>query len=126
MTSSNKSLALAVSGAFLMAVGTTSLAADENPFAIKSLSHGYQVADAGSKMKDGKCSTGKCGANKKKTAATEEKMKDGKCSAEKAAEGNCSAEMKAKAADSTDKAKEAACSADMKKAKEGNCSADKK
>ena len=130
MTVSNKSLALAVSGAFLLSVGTASFAAGENPFAAKSLSSGYQVADATTKkMKDGKCGTGKCGANKKKMM--EKMAAEGKCSAEKMKEGGCSAEMKAdmEKADATDKtadkAKEASCSAEMK-AKDGSCHADKK
>jgi uncharacterized low-complexity protein len=109
MKTSNKTLALTISGAFALSIGAASIHATENPFAIKSLSSGYQVADAntttGTKMKDGKCATGKCGANKKKTM--EKEMKEGSCSAEKmkAKEGNCSAEMKAK---------EGNCSAEMK------------
>ena len=128
MTVSNKTLALAIGGAFLLSVGTASFAAGENPFAAKSLSSGYQVADADmKKMKDGKCGTGKCGANKKKAeAAAKAKEAEGKCSAEmKDKEGSCSAEMKDKAADATDKAAEGSCSAEMK-GKEGSCHADKK
>jgi len=123
--SSAKSLALAVGGAFVLSVGTASFAAGENPFAIKSLSSGYQVAEADTtKMKDGKCGTGKCGANKKKaTKAVEGKCSaEGNCSAEmkKAHDGKCSAEMKGKeGACSAEKAKEGACSAE--KAKEGSC-----
>ncbi len=116
MKTSKKSLALAVSGALAFSASATVLAAGENPFAMKSLSSGYQVAEADSKMKDGKCGTGKCGANKKK--AVEKEMKEGSCSAKKMKdkEGNCSAEMKTK---------EGNCSADMK-GKEGNCSAEMK
>jgi uncharacterized low-complexity protein len=120
MKTSNRTLALAVNGAFALSIGAASIHAAENPFAIKSLSSGYQVADAGTttetKMKDGKCATGKCGANKKKDMGKE--MKEGSCSAEKMKdkEGNCSAEMKAK---------EGNCSAEMK-AKEGKCSAEMK
>ena len=100
MKSSNKTIALAVAGALALSISAASLQAASNPFAIKSLSSGYQVADAtadtGTKMKDGKCGTGKCGANKKKAMekAEAEKGKEGSCSAEKAAEGNCSADMK--------------------------------
>ena len=100
MKSSNKTIALAVAGALALSISAASLQAASNPFAIKSLSSGYQVADAtadtGTKMKDGKCGTGKCGANKKKAMekAEAEKSKEGSCSAEKAAEGNCSADMK--------------------------------
>lgn len=65
MNNTQKTIALALSGAFALSVATSSMAAAQNPFAAKSLSSGYQVADADTKMKDGKCSTGKCGANKK-------------------------------------------------------------
>ena len=124
MNITKKSIAVAVGGAFVLSVGTAAFAAAENPFAIKSLSSGYQIAEA-EKAKDGKCGTGKCGANKKKVAA-EAKAKEGSCSADKAKEGSCHAD---KAADSaavgtTEKAKEGSCSAD--KAKEGSCHADKK
>ena len=37
--------------------------AAENPFAVKDLGKGYQVA-ADDKAKDGKCGEGKCGAKK--------------------------------------------------------------
>ena len=100
MKSSNKTIALAVAGALALSISAASLQAASNPFAIKSLSSGYQVADAtadtGTKVKDGKCGTGKCGANKKKAMekAEAEKGKEGSCSAEKAAEGSCSADMK--------------------------------
>jgi len=104
MNVTKKSLVLAVGGAFALSMGTTTSFATENPFAIKSLSHGYQVADA-EKMKDGKCGTGKCGADKKKAA-------EGGCGAE----GKCSADMK--------KAHDGKCSAEMK-GKEGTCSAEK-
>lgn len=106
--SARKALSIVLGSAFAATVAVGHAA--ENPFALKSLTSGYMVADAG-KMKDGKCGTGKCGANKKK--AMEEKAKEGNCSADKAKEGNCSA----------DKAKEGNCSAD--KAKEGSCHADK-
>ena len=100
MKSSNKTIALAISGVLALSIGVANVQAASNPFAIKSLSSGYQVADAtadtGTKMKDGKCGTGKCGANKKKSMekAEAEKGKEGSCSAEKAAEGKCSADMK--------------------------------
>ena len=83
---SAKAVALAVSSAFLLTVGATAVnAASENPFAIKSLSSGYQVADNhADKAKDGKCGEGKCGAEMKDGAKTDAKMKDGKCG-----EGKC-------------------------------------
>ena len=69
-----------------------------NPFTLKPLDAGYQLAQADTKQKDGKCGEAKCGANKK--------VKEGNCSADK-------------------KAKEGSCGAD-KKTKEGNCGAEKK
>jgi len=108
MNTTQKTLALVIGGAFAASVAATSVNAAENPFAIKTLASGYMVADAtDAKMKDGKCSTGKCGADKKK-------MKEASCSGDKAKEASCSA----------DKAKEASCSAD--KMKEGSCHAEKK
>ena len=73
---SNKALVMAVSGAFALSIGAATVQAASNPFAIKSLSSGYQVAEADTKMKDGKCGTGKCGATKKKAG---EKAAEGKC-----------------------------------------------
>ena len=62
MTTSTKAVALVVSSAFLLTIGAASVSAAENPFAIKSLSSGYQVADNhADKAKDGKCGEGKCG-----------------------------------------------------------------
>ncbi|PPC94549.1 MAG: hypothetical protein CTY33_03070 [Methylotenera sp.] len=107
MNKTQKSIALALGGAFALSMAATTVNAAENPFALKTLSSGYQVADHHEeKMKDGKCGTGKCGAEKKAGEA--------KCSAEKAAEAKCSAE----------KVGEAKCSAE--KMKEGTCSAEKK
>ena len=94
--------------------------AAENPFALKSLSSGYQVADNHTKAKDGKCGTGKCGASKKKT----EKAAEGKCGGEKAAEGKCSAEKAHEGKCGGEKAAEGKCSAE--KAKEGKCGGEKK
>lgn len=98
MNTTQKSIALAIGGAFALSVAATTVNAAENPFAIKSLSSGYQVAE---KTKEGKCGTGKCGA---------EKAKEAKCSAEKAAEGKCSAEKAAEGKCSAEKAKEGKCS----------------
>ena len=123
MNNTQKTIALAISGAFALSVAaTTQASATENPFAAKTLSSGYQVADADVKMNDGKCSTGKCGATKKKTMKDKmgDKAKEGSCSAEKMKDGACSAEMKA----SADKAKEGSCSAE--KMKDGACSAEMK
>jgi len=100
MKTSNKTMALALTGAFALSIGAASINAAENPFAIKSLSSGYQVADhhekGHEKAKDGSCAEGKCSSEMKKEKA--DKVKDGKCG-----EGKCSAEMKNEKAD---KAKE--------------------
>ncbi len=68
MNKTQKTIALAIGGAFALSIVPTSVNAASNPFTAKSLSSGYQVADAemktDMKAKDGKCSTGKCGANK--------------------------------------------------------------
>lgn len=101
MNTSNKTIALALSGAFALSIAATTINAAENPFAIKSLSSGYQVADA-EKAKDGKCGEGKCGADKKEMG---EKAHDGKCGADKKADA--------------EKMKDGKCG-------EGKCGADKK
>ena len=101
-----KPLALALGAAFVTSLAGASVAnAAENPFGMTELSSGYMVAETGMKegncgankakeMKDGKCGTGKCGANMKQ----KQKMHDGKCgssmSEEKMKEGNCGGSMK--------------------------------
>lgn len=72
----------------LAAVALGSHAAD-NPFAVKPLAAGYQLAQADKKA-DGKCGEAKCGADKQaaeKKAA--DKKKDGKCG-----EAKCGADKK--------------------------------
>lgn len=100
MHTTKNAIALAIGTAFIASIATTPASAAQNPFALKTLTSGYMVADA-DKMKDGKCGTGQCAANKAKMP-------------EKAAEATTGVE----------KTKEASCSAD--KAKEGSCHADKK
>jgi uncharacterized low-complexity protein len=64
--------------------------AAENPFAMKDLGNGYQVAE---KAKDGKCGEGKCGSDKKDKDA--KKAKDGKCGGDKKAkDGKCGGDKK--------------------------------
>lgn len=107
MNKTQKSIALALGGAFALSMAATTVNAAENPFALKTLSSGYQVADHHEeKMNDGKCGTGKCGAEKKAGEA--------KCSAEKAGEAKCSAEKAGEAKCSAEKMKEGACSAEKK------------
>lgn len=107
MNAQQKTLALVLGSAFAATVAITPASAAENPFALKSLSSGYMVADnhdAGEKMKEGKCSTGKCGSSMKKKAAAEAKAKEGNCSADKKAkEGSCSGDKKSMESGSTDK-----------------------
>lgn len=91
-------VSLAIASTFAGAAAMPLAHAAENPFGATKLEAGYQLAQADTKMKDGKCGEAKCGADKK--AAAEKKMKDGKCG-------------------------EAKCGAD-KKAKEGKCGGDKK
>ena len=107
----SKTIALAVTGAFVLSIGSASINAAENPFAIKLLSNGYQVADHHEgKAKDGKCGEGKCGAEMKghemkDKNKTDAKAKDGKCG-----EGKCGAEMKDKDMKKVDaKAKDGKC-----------------
>ncbi|QVL46072.1 MAG: hypothetical protein KFB94_02920 [Methylophilaceae bacterium] len=94
MKVTKKSIALAVGGAFALSLSATAVSAAENPFAIKTLSSGYQVADNhADKTKDGKCGEGKCGAEKKAhdgKCGADKKAHDGKCGADKkGAEGKC-------------------------------------
>lgn len=107
MNNRHKTLSLAVGSAFALSIATASINAAENPFALTTLSSGYQVADHHEKNEEGKCGAGKCGASMKKEA-------EGKCSADKAHEGKCGG----------DKDTEGNCAAD--KAHEGKCGIEKK
>ncbi len=51
-----------------------------NPFALESLSSGYQVAD-GDKKADGKCGEGKCGATSHGPTDASDKKADGNAAA---------------------------------------------
>ncbi|MBC7946218.1 MAG: low-complexity protein [Burkholderiales bacterium] len=81
-----------------------------NPFALESLSSGYQVAD-GDKKADGKCGEGKCGASKAEGAA--DKKADGK-----SGEGKCGATSHGPTS-ASDKKVDGKCG-------EGKCGASKK
>jgi uncharacterized low-complexity protein len=107
--SGKKTLSIVLGSAFAASVSATAVNAAENPFAMQALSSGYMVADK-HEGKEGKCGTGKCGAEKK---AKGDKAKEGSCGGEKGKEGSCGGE----------KGKEGSCGAD--KAKEGSCHADK-
>jgi len=92
MNVTKKSIALAVGGAFALSLSAATVSAAENPFAIKTLSSGYQVADnhtdkgAEGKCGEGKCGEGKCGEGK---CGAEKKAADGKCGEGKCGEGKC-------------------------------------
>jgi uncharacterized low-complexity protein len=105
----------AISSAVALSMAAAAAHAAENPFELKTLGQGYQVADA-EKAKEGKCANGSCGADKKKS-------KEGHCSADKAKDGNHHHDKAKTGADAADKSKEGSCSAD--KMKEGSCHASK-
>jgi uncharacterized low-complexity protein len=88
MNAQKRTLAIVMGGVFSTTMALSPIVHAEsekggNPFAMQTLTKAYQVADA----KDGKCGTGKCGANKKKA--------DGTCCAGgpgmKKADGTCCA-----------------------------------
>lgn len=106
--SGKKALSLVLGSAFAASVSATAVNAAENPFSMQTLSSGYMVAEH-HEGKEGKCGTGKCGAEKK---AKGDKAKEGSCG-DKAKEGSCGGE----------KAKEGSCGGE--KGKEGSCHAEK-
>ena len=78
-------VSLAVGSAFAAIALSPVAHAAENPFGATKLEAGYQLAQADTKTKDGKCGEAKCGADKKGA----DKKKDGKCG-----EAKCGAEKK--------------------------------
>lgn len=90
-----KLVSLAVGSAFAAAALAPAAFAAENPFTVKKLESGYQLAAADDKMKEGSCGAdkkkdGSCGGDKQaaeKKAA--DKKKDGKCG-----EAKCGADKK--------------------------------
>ncbi len=96
-----KIVSLAIGSAFAAAALTPlAHAASDNPFSSAKLEGGYQLAQADTKGKDGKCGEAKCGADKKAA----EKKKDGKCG-----EAKCGADKKKEASCGGDKKKDASC-----------------
>lgn len=75
-------LTLALGSAFAAAATLPAQAAG-NPFASQKLDQGYQVAQAETKAKDGKCGEAKCGADKKGAKAKDGKCGEAKCGADK-------------------------------------------
>ena len=88
-----KTTALAVGTAFA-AVSLASHAGLSNPFAAKTLDSGYQLAQADTKAKDGKCGEAKCGADKAKKSMNKDKKADGSCGGDKKKDGGCGADKK--------------------------------
>ncbi len=86
-------VSLAIGSAFTAAALTpVAHAAGDNPFGASKLQAGYQLADADTKMKDGKCGEAKCGSDKK----ADSKAAEAKCGADKkpdskATEAKCGA-----------------------------------
>lgn len=88
-------LAIAM-GASLLPLTANVVQADSNPFALSELSSAYmQTAEAktdaeASKMKEGSCGEGKCGAAMSKSVApaADKKAIEGKCAASKPAGGD--------------------------------------
>jgi len=90
-------LTMALGSAFA-AVAALPAQAAGNPFAAKALDAGYQVAQADTKAKDGKCGEAKCGADKKGATKAKDgscggdkKAKDGSCGGDKKKDGSCGA-----------------------------------
>jgi len=74
--------------------------ASENPFALQKVTASTQLAQAGDKSGEGKCSDGKCGDKMKEggcSGASMGKSKEGKCGegkcGDKTKEGGCSGSM---------------------------------
>lgn len=94
---------LAIGSAFAAVALTPVAHAADNPFAAKQLSAGYQLAQADTKGKEGKCGEAKCGAEKK--------AKDAKCGADKKTDAKCGADKKPADKKADGKCGEAKCGA---------------
>lgn len=94
---------LAIGSAFAAVALTPVAHAADNPFAAKQLSAGYQLAQADTKGKEGKCGEAKCGADKK--------AKDAKCGADKKMDAKCGADKKPADKKADGKCGEAECGA---------------
>ena len=83
-----KPVAAAVGVAFVSSLAVSStVVADDNPFAAADLDNGYLMA-GGDKGKEGKCGEGKCGGDKGEEGSCGEKGEEGSCG-EKGEEGSC-------------------------------------
>lgn len=94
---------LAIGSAFAAVALTPVAHAADNPFAANQLSAGYQLAQADTKGKEGKCGEAKCGAEKK--------AKDAKCGADKKTDAKCGADKKPADKKADGKCGEAKCGA---------------
>ncbi|WP_341744358.1 hypothetical protein [Azonexus hydrophilus] len=94
---------LAIGSAFAAVALTPVAHAADNPFAAKQLSAGYQLSQADTKGKEGKCGEAKCGADKK--------AKDAKCGADKKTDAKCGADKKPADKKADGKCGEAKCGA---------------
>lgn len=87
------------SAAVLVSALAMSVNSAENPFSVKPLDSGYELAmhhekaedgkKADGKCGEGKCGEGKCGGDKKASAEKSAKKADGKCGEGKCGEGKC-------------------------------------
>lgn len=97
-------LSIAIGSAFASAALTPLAHSAENPFGATKLEAGYQLAQADTKKKEGKCGEAKCGGDKKAAEA--------KCGADKKGEAKCGGDKKAAEAKcGADKKGEAKCGA---------------
>ncbi|NJD06374.1 MAG: hypothetical protein FIA97_07730 [Methylococcaceae bacterium] len=94
----NKTLSLSLGSVIAASISLAPVVqAAENPFVMKELPSSTRLAEAGDKMKDGKCGEGKCSGKMKSeapAAKAQGKTKEGNCGAKKMKEGGCSGSMK--------------------------------
>jgi uncharacterized low-complexity protein len=114
-----KPVAAAVGFAFVSSLTVSStVVADDNPFASTDLDNGYLMA-GGDKGKEGKCGEGKCGGDKGEEGSCGEKGEEGSCG-EKGEEGSCG--EKGEEGSCGEKGEEGSCG---EKGEEGSCGGDK-
>ena len=89
-----KTTPLVLGTAFAVVSLTSSAAVRGNPFVAETLDSGYQLAQADTKAKDGKCGEAKCGADKAKKGMNKDKKADGSCGGDKKKDGGCGADKK--------------------------------
>ena len=122
MASKKSALSLAVVSALGSALLASTAASAADPFEMKSLDRGYQVAGNGAPivLADNKTPEGKCGGDKASEGKCGgDKAKEGKCGGDKAKEGKCGEGKCGGDAKKKSKAKEGKCGGDKKK--EGKC-----